>query len=613
MQTEPMQPGSFDVAALENLTPDALVKTSYLLHEFYEDFFVGNELEKAEGVTRKEVVLAEIFLTRAIQEKHLTPICDELSGVAIAKVDALIKAQKARVEYRFVDKSVFIDVHTPTQSWSLDVQRNELAIAPDDALVKKVTRSFNLDGDRYIHAFREPCAASASPYDKPAAPELAKTAEVDVGGVEEGLHIPSTSGSDGTDYEYFITGKVLKGTLLVSHLEDDQHAATVSKSCLPRVLTRKAVSDKLMPVEGKSGMPASLERAVAPEFQFWKAAGEDARKIRDALVAEQFFDDDNVRIVNGEYCRVVTKTYIYVPPEVVKDDGVPTPPATHRSKHVDTIVGKRDYALVTPPEGGTSWSAWLSDIAKQVDTETVLVITDSREDADISTIVSASVKLEHDYAIGLLDDNDGAARTALVKIGSPFKHHSDGDFVWVYSGAVAKAKDVVFLDSAEILSLEDLLDRPVEVVERTKAEKAADSLFKGRIVKTLMPEEGAVEERFVLGIVLEPEKVDLQNDIYSVAEIRQAAHKFMEEFQNMGFMHTEIVNDQVHLLESYLMPVTGTIAGVEILEGTWLMGVRVLDDELWEAIKNGEFTGFSIGGSAIRVADKPEDATQEAA
>ena len=46
-----------------------------------------------------------------------------------------------------------------------------------------------------------------------------------------------------------------------------------------------------------------------------------------------------------------------------------------------------------------------------------------------------------------------------------------------------------------------------------------------RLVKGIDPND----ERFVLGIVLEPEVVDAQGDIYSAEEIRAAAHRFMED------------------------------------------------------------------------------------
>ncbi|MBK7537553.1 MAG: DNA adenine methylase [Myxococcales bacterium] len=117
------------------------------------------------------------------------------------------------------------------------------------------------------------------------------------------------------------------------------------------------------------------------------------------------------------------------------------------------------------------------------------------------------------------------------------------------------------------------------------------------LVKGLDPND----ERFVLGIVLEPEVVDAQGDIYSVEEVRAAAHRFLEEFGGIGLMHQLRVNDQVKILESYLAPADFSLGGISVRRGTWLLAVRVLSDELWTRIKEGELTGLSIGGTARRV------------
>lgn len=108
------------------------------------------------------------------------------------------------------------------------------------------------------------------------------------------------------------------------------------------------------------------------------------------------------------------------------------------------------------------------------------------------------------------------------------------------------------------------------------------------------------DEQIVFGIVLEPDVVDAQNDIYTAESIRAAAERFMEVHGNMGLMHKGIINDKVQILESYLAPVDFTVGDTAIKKGTWLMSCRVADPELWAAVKGGSFTGFSIGGSAIR-------------
>ncbi len=106
------------------------------------------------------------------------------------------------------------------------------------------------------------------------------------------------------------------------------------------------------------------------------------------------------------------------------------------------------------------------------------------------------------------------------------------------------------------------------------------------------------DERYVLGIVLEPEVVDAQGDIYSADEIRAAAHRFMEDFGGLGLMHQMRVNGEVKILESYLAPVDLELSGQKIRKGTWLLAVRVLSDAIWAQIQEEAITGFSVGGTA---------------
>ena len=163
-------------------------------------------------------------------------------------------------------------------------------------------------------------------------------------------------------------------------------------------------------------------------------------------------------------------------------------------------------------------------------------------------------------------------------------------------------------------SVEDWSGVEAEVKADAAAEAAApadagDSAGQAAFSKTVPLIKGVdpEDERYVLGIVLEPEVVDAQGDIYSVEEIRQAAHRFMEEFGGLGLMHRLQVNDQVRILESYLAPVDLEIGDVKIRRGTWLLAVRILSDELWERVKDGSYGGFSIGGSARRISEAADD------
>jgi DNA adenine methylase len=117
--------------------------------------------------------------------------------------------------------------------------------------------------------------------------------------------------------------------------------------------------------------------------------------------------------------------------------------------------------------------------------------------------------------------------------------------------------------------------------------------------KLLKAEEDG-EERFVLGEVLVPEDVDAQKDIYSAAEVRKAAHVWMEEYGGLGLQHSVRVDDRVKVLETYVAPADFELDGEKVKKGSWLMAVRILDDAIWNDVKAKRLTGFSIGGSARR-------------
>ncbi|MCP4678729.1 MAG: hypothetical protein GY854_25110 [Deltaproteobacteria bacterium] len=161
------------------------------------------------------------------------------------------------------------------------------------------------------------------------------------------------------------------------------------------------------------------------------------------------------------------------------------------------------------------------------------------------------------------------------------------------------------LSEEDLAKLQDMARRLLAEAKENLTNKAdVDFVKTVPLIKGADPED----ERYVLGIVLEPEVVDAQGDIYSTEEIRQAAHRFMETFQGLGLMHRFRVDGQVKILESYLAPVDFEIAGTRIRQGTWLLAVRILSDELWEQVKDGVLTGFSIGGSARGIPEQEGEA-----
>ncbi|KKN42119.1 hypothetical protein LCGC14_0716510 [marine sediment metagenome] len=109
------------------------------------------------------------------------------------------------------------------------------------------------------------------------------------------------------------------------------------------------------------------------------------------------------------------------------------------------------------------------------------------------------------------------------------------------------------------------------------------------------------ERRLVTGIVLEPGEVDAQKDTISAEVIEKAAGDFLAKFNSeteLGFMHKKFGDIGIELRESYTAPQAMKIGGQKVKKGTWIMTVKVVREKLWDAIKAGAITGFSIGGVA---------------
>ena len=137
------------------------------------------------------------------------------------------------------------------------------------------------------------------------------------------------------------------------------------------------------------------------------------------------------------------------------------------------------------------------------------------------------------------------------------------------------------------------VDRKTRAIKKQLSENKIAKSVKLNIVKA------NDDKKLVYGIVLEPDTTDLQMDVIDKNEIETAAHEFMKSFRVVGDNHNAIAKASV--VESYIAPTDGEMNGKPYTAGSWIMAVKVDDDQMWEALKGGDYTGFSIGGSAERV------------
>lgn len=118
------------------------------------------------------------------------------------------------------------------------------------------------------------------------------------------------------------------------------------------------------------------------------------------------------------------------------------------------------------------------------------------------------------------------------------------------------------------------------------------------------------ERQIATGPVLVPGEVDRHGDVVSRENIEDVAYKFMQEYQNIDLMHT--FEDVGVPVESFVTPAKMELGGTEVKPGSWLLSVKIEDEETWEGIKSGDLTGFSIYGRGEREPIDEEEVEQYA-
>lgn len=620
--------------------------------------------------------------------------------------------QRGAIQYHFHDRSMHVDFRAQVDGhcvgWTFNGARDGMIGDGVHSVerAEQIGKSFSLDGDRYVRSMREPGWVSAIPKLRQplawleAKAELFEEFEPGATATAKGVLVEVASptvefGVQRDDlHEYFLYDGDISGVLNVRKIGGEWRAS-IAASNLPAVLRDGAE----LPPPGRSSLPASLRGDVPVEFRYWTEKGEKAKRVHEALIKSRTFTEDNVRIVNGEFRRVVRKTFL----ATVDDEPVGRVPWPERVEHAidsgDPVA--ESFGALRKAEGaiayydaGCNGVDGVVDRALTLDAPFVITAKDSPRARDALSRIGEVFKFVPDRATAL----DAMERIFVSSLplrrtgGVEFLHHVPDAVIKQEQDAETRRKKELWTrwrelinmspseikafldsdlgreaglsdeeasaqgigrgrDSARALlrmlpsgrSFDGALEnwsandwrwagRQVSFISRMRGNKGPlvddkgkptrklTSLLvwghdprkkQGRLFDSVLEREIPLlktkDERFVLGIVLEPEVRDAQGDIYSEEEVRTAAHAFMEQFQNIGFMHRELINDKVSILESYVTPVAFEIDGQAVRKGTWLFATRINDGGMWDAIKTGKLGGYSIGGSAVRVPERGQD------
>lgn len=146
------------------------------------------------------------------------------------------------------------------------------------------------------------------------------------------------------------------------------------------------------------------------------------------------------------------------------------------------------------------------------------------------------------------------------------------------------------------------------------------SLFSERVGKNAMNRHPPVlkrsfdvkksddEKQYVFGwasvaVTADGEQIeDHQEDIIDIEDLEQAAYHFVKFYREGGEMHER--GGCAVLIESCVFT-KEKVALMEVPDGTlpeaWWIGFHVTDKDVWEKVKSGEYSMFSIEGKATRM------------
>ena len=127
------------------------------------------------------------------------------------------------------------------------------------------------------------------------------------------------------------------------------------------------------------------------------------------------------------------------------------------------------------------------------------------------------------------------------------------------------------------------------------------------------------EKKELLGVALIPDMPIYRRDeqgeyyiVFSAESIRKIAIDFYKKLNvNMADVeHNHNIENGITYFQSMIIDKENGICPVafkDLPNGTWIVGCKVENDKVWEAVKSGEVKGFSIDGYFHAEEEKQED------
>lgn len=103
-------------------------------------------------------------------------------------------------------------------------------------------------------------------------------------------------------------------------------------------------------------------------------------------------------------------------------------------------------------------------------------------------------------------------------------------------------------------------------------------------------------QQLIYAVVLEPEVLDADNQEFTKEFIAKACHDYNKDCRAVFTSHEKSALG--YIVENFLAPTDFKYEGSDELvkEGSWVIAIKIADEELWKQCQDGTFTGVSISG-----------------
>ena len=109
------------------------------------------------------------------------------------------------------------------------------------------------------------------------------------------------------------------------------------------------------------------------------------------------------------------------------------------------------------------------------------------------------------------------------------------------------------------------------------------------------------DQRIITCVAMVANEIDAHGDLFLPSAVEMAAHGFLADYnvtKSIGKQHDDNAEIDADLIGSLYVENGFDFEGLEVPDFSWLVQLRINDDETWTEVKKSEATGLSIQGPA---------------